>query len=113
MFGIIFSGFIFFLCAAVMFGIGIVQLKSKEPVGFYSGEEPPSRDELTDVNAWNKKHGMMWIIYGGCIVISWLIGLIMGDSIYVVIPYVVGLLVPIIPMIIYHHKLIKMYYVKQ
>ena len=33
--GAVFSGIIFGICSLVMFGIGISQLKSKEPVGFY------------------------------------------------------------------------------
>ena len=108
--GMIISGAIFGLCALVMFGIGISQLKSKEPVGFYSGIEPPAREQLSDVDAWNKKHGTMWIIYGVCIIASWIIGLFMGDSVYAVIPYTVGLIVPIVFMVIYHHKLVKRYF---
>ena len=108
--GMIISGAIFGLCALVMFGIGISQLKSKEPVGFYSGIEPPAREQLSDVDAWNKKHGTMWIIYGVCIVASWIVGLIFGDSVYAVIPYTVGLIVPIVFMVIYHHKLVKRYF---
>lgn len=53
--------------AALMIGIGISQLRSKKPVGFYSGVKPPREDELSDVGAWNKKHGIMWIIYGAII----------------------------------------------
>ena len=109
---IVISGIIFAICALFMFGIGITQLKSKEPVGFYSGEEPPSKEQITDVKAWNIKHGIMWIIYGFCIVVSWLCGLIIGNSIYILIPYLIGLLVPIIFMIMYHHKLIRMYFIK-
>ena len=42
--------FIIYVCAAaVMFFIGMVQLTSKKPVGFYSGEKPPSEADLTDV----------------------------------------------------------------
>ena len=55
---------IFFIVAMIMIGLGIFQLKSTSPVGFYSGEKPPREEELTDVKAWNKKHGMMWLIYG-------------------------------------------------
>ena len=108
--GLIISGIIFGLCALFMFGIGISQLKSKDPVGFYSGVEPPSREQLSDVDAWNKKHGTMWIVYGVCIIVSWFIGLFIGDSVYVVIPVTVGLLVPIVFMVIYHHKLEKKYF---
>ena len=55
---------IYVVVALFMVAIGIAQLKSKDPVGFYSGEEPPKAESLTDVSTWNKRHGMMWLIYG-------------------------------------------------
>ena len=85
--GTIISGVIFCIVAMIMLGIGVSQLKSKEPVGFYTGENPPKVDQLSDVNSWNKKHGVMWIIYGICIIGSWICSaFIGGDSIYSVIP---------------------------
>ncbi len=82
--GTIISGVIFCIVAMVMLGIGVSQLKSKEPVGFYTGEKPPKVDQLSDVNSWNKKHGVMWIIYGICIIGSWICSaFIGGDSIRV------------------------------
>ena len=32
------------ICAMFMFGIGLVQIKSKKPVAFYSGEKPPMEE---------------------------------------------------------------------
>ena len=97
MFGLIITGVIFGVCALIMFGIGISQFRSSEPVGFYTGIKPPTRDEISDVEAWNKKHAIMWIVYGCCIVISWMIGFFIGSgNILVVVPYFVGLIVSII-----------------
>ena len=40
-------GFIIYLGVSVfMLGIGVVQLRSKKPVAFYSGEKPPKAEEL-------------------------------------------------------------------
>lgn len=100
---------IFLIVASIMIGIGIFQLKSSSPVGFYSGEKPPSEDELTDVQAWNKKHGIMWLMYGIIIIISYFVGCIIGDSILCIIPLCGGLIVPVIIMIWYHRKLIRKY----
>ena len=72
---IFFALVIYLLVAAIMLGIGIFQYRSKSPVGFYSGEKPPMESELTDVDAWNKKHGKMWIWYGVIIIISYLAGI--------------------------------------
>lgn len=100
---------IYLIVAAMMIGIGISQLRSASPVGFYSGEKPPREEELTDVQAWNHKHGMMWLIYGVIILFSYFGGYIIGDSILCIIPFCGGLIVPIIMMIWYHHKLIREY----
>lgn len=100
---------IYLLVAFFMIGIGIVQLRSRKPVGFYSGEQPPSEDELTDVHAWNQKHGMMWLCYGGIIIVSALVGTWIGDSIWCTISMCGGVLLPIIIMIWYHHRLVRRY----
>ena len=111
--GTIISGVIFLVVALIIFGIGISQLRSKEPVGFYTGEKPPKAEQLSDVNAWNKKHGIMWIVYGICIICSWACSaFIGGNSIYSVIPLCIGTLIPIPVMAFLHHKLVKMYCIK-
>ncbi len=109
MFDAILSGVILGACAAIMFGIGLYQLKSKQPVGFYTGETPPDEKELTDVGAWNRKHGMMWILYGVCIAVAWVAGLLIGDSLLILIPFFGCLLLPIPLMILYHYHLVRKY----
>ena len=111
--GTIISGVIFCVVALIMLGIGISQLRSKDPVGFYTGEKPPKTEQLSDVHAWNKKHGIMWIIYGICIICSWICSaFIGGDSIYSVIPLCIGVLLPILVMVYLHHRLVKMYFIQ-
>lgn len=105
----IFGLVIYLMVAVFMAGIGISQLKSKSPVGFYSGEKPPREDELSDVKAWNKKHGLMWLFYSAIIMISYGIGAIVGDTIWCVLPMCGGIIIPLPIMIWYHHKLIKTY----
>lgn len=100
---------IYFIVALLMISIGVSQLKSQEPVGFYSGEKPPKKDELTDVISWNKKHGTMWVLYGIIIMISYFIGAMIGDSAWSVVPMCGGLLIPVVFMILYHNKLKKKY----
>lgn len=99
--GWIFSGVICGLCALVVICIGISQLVSKEPVGFYTGGEKPLRaSQLSDVKAWNRKHGWMWIIYGVCTVLAWLCGMMIGDSIVACVPFVIGFLGPLVFMVL-------------
>lgn len=98
------------LVALIMIGIGISQLKSKTPTGFYTGEKPPRPEELSDVDAWNKKHGRMWITYGIVIILSYLLFILIGlDTNGGLIVYCNGIILPIVVMIGYHNKLIKTY----
>lgn len=109
--GTIISGVIFGIVALIMLGIGVSQLKSKVPVGFYTGEKSPKTELLSDVHAWNKKHGIMWIIYGICIICSWTCSAFVGGGIYSVIP-LCGVLLPIPAMVLFHHRLVKMYFIQ-
>lgn len=112
MVGTIISGIVFMLCAAIMIGIGVSQIRSKEPVGFYSGGQAPKAQEITDVQGWNRKHGVMWVLYGIGLVLAWIFGLIIGDSVWVLIPLFVFAVLPIPGMVYYHHVLSKRYSVK-
>lgn len=105
----IISGVIMGFCALIMITIGISQWKSKKPVGFYTGEKAPEEKELSDVPAWNKRHGMMWIMYGVCILFAWICGLLLGDDLLALIPFLICVILPIPVMIAYHHKLVKKY----
>lgn len=98
------------LVALIMIGIGISQLKSKTPVAFYSGEKPPHPEELSDVDAWNKKHGRIWIIYGIVIILSYLLGVLVGlDTSSGLVLYCSGVIIPIVIMIGYHDRLTRTY----
>jgi len=95
------------ICAMFMFGIGLGQIKSKKPVAFYSGEKPPMEENVKDIEKWNRKHGIMWILYGIAIVFGIVGGVIVGDSPLLVIIYCGSLLLPIVIMVLYHKKLVK------
>jgi hypothetical protein len=60
---IIVSTIFVLICLLPLFIIGIVQYRSTKPVGFWSGKEPPKSEDITDVRAYNHKHGIMWIVY--------------------------------------------------
>ncbi len=109
LFCIIISVITYGIVSLIMMGIGISQLKSKTPVGFYSGEKPPKESEIADVQTWNRKHGIMWLVYGIIIMLSMVIGCLMGDSLLCLIPLCGGITVPLVFMIWYHHKLVRMY----
>lgn len=92
--------------------LGIVQYRSKDPVGFWSGKKPPEREQITDVRAYNRKHGLMWISYGVGFIVCFVCGLPFGGLIagYLCMIEAMG---GILAMIAYHNKLNRMYYRKQ
>lgn len=88
--------------------IGIVQYRSKDPVGFWSGKKPPKREQITDVQAYNHKHGLMWILYGVGFLFCFVCGLPFGGLIagYLCMVEVMG---GIVVMVAYHNKLNRLY----
>lgn len=104
---------ILFLVACIMFAIGISQLKSREPVGFYTGVKAPEKNKLRDVRAWNRKHGIMWILYGGSILLCGLVSLVAGvlecDSVFLIIMECAVWVAGIFVMAWYHGRLEKRY----
>lgn len=110
--GIIIGGVIFGVTALIMLGIGIAQLKSKAPVGFYTNEEPLHEAQLTDVRAWNREHGLMWIGYSVCLALGYAGSAWIGDELLALAPMMAGVLLPLIPMMLNHRRLVKKYQIK-
>ena len=102
--------FILSYVSLILIVIGIMQYKSQKPTGFYTGETPPKAEELTDVTAWNHRHGMMWIIYGAAIVPAFLSGLLIPHEMLAMLPVALVILGGIPVLILYHHKLKSTYY---
>ena len=101
------------LTAAVMIGIGVSQYKSRKPVGFYTGVKPPEEKSLRDVEAWNRKHGIMWIVYGGVIIGCGLVSLIAGvigcDSVFLTMAECAVMVGGVFVMMWYHVRLERLY----
>lgn len=91
--------------------IGIVQFRKKErPVGFWAGVEPPPPERVTDVRAYNRKHGMMWIVYSVGLAVFFLSGYVIDmDGLWSALfggGWAVG---GILVMMVYHTYLEKKY----
>lgn len=96
--------------ALIMTAIGVSQIKSKKPVGFYTGQEPPKEEQLTDVKQWNKKHGIMWMAYGIAMLCTNFVGPVAGGSIYTSIALTCVVTGGLLLMIWYHGRLEKKYF---
>ena len=100
---------IFLFVSLIMIGIGISQVKSKEPVGFYTGEKPPKKEEISDVTSWNRKHGMIWIGYGVAMTVSYLVSLLIPQE-FISFVFLLIVIIGALPvMIYYHHYLMRKY----
>ena len=101
--------FILIICTAPIVIIGIVQFNSKNPVGFWSGKEPPKKEQIIDVRGYNRRHGIMWILYGAGLIGCFVCGQPFGELIaaYLCMMEAIG---GIFVMAAYHNKLNRMYY---
>ena len=64
-------GLVFYLVAAFMLvWMGVSQISSKTLVGGGVFEKAPQPKEVSDGKAWNRKHGISWVVYGVCIIAS-------------------------------------------
>lgn len=99
--------------AAIMGLIGVCQVVKKDaPVGFYNVIDPPKKEEISDIIQWNKKHGMLWILYGICIELGFWLGYVMPSEVLEMIFMMGGVVLPLPLMIVRHHRLEKEYRVK-
>lgn len=110
MVGHIISLVVFLLVAVVMIIIGVSQIRSEKPVGFYTGETPPRGDELTDVVAWNKKHGYMWVVYGVIVISFFTMASFVKSENLAMVLLLSGIIGSLPIMMLYHSHLKKKYY---
>lgn len=97
------------ICAFIVILIGVFQMKSKNPVMFWSGVTPPSSEEITDVKAYNKKHGIMWILYGIGLMIAYGIGVLLKSGVVLGVAVSIEVFGGVIVMILYHNHLNTQY----
>lgn len=107
----IFSSVVLLIGTSPIIILGMVQYRSKDPVGFWAGKKPPRKEEITDVRAYNRKHGLMWILYGAGLIVCYVCGMPFGGlaAAYLCMAEVMG---GILIMIAYHNRLNRMYYRK-
>jgi len=98
------------IVAGIMIVIGIFQFCKKDnPVGFYNVIDPPKNEEISDIIQWNKKHGMIWIIYGLCIELGFWLGYFMPNEMLEMTFMMGGIVIPLPIMVIRHRMLKKKY----
>jgi len=101
------------IVAMIMVVIGMVQMTKRDvPVGFYNMIDPPKKEEITDINMWNKKHGLIWITYGLCIELGFGMGCIMPTEALEMICMMGGVVFPL-PFMVMKHKSLEKIYMKK
>ena len=85
-------------CSVLFTGIGIFAWKRKKPMWFWSGSTV-REEELSDVAAYNRANGIMWIGFSVVLWISTVAGYLHGQAggIVLIAGCIVG--IPILPVI--------------
>ena len=108
--GNIFFAVIVGLCACIFTFLGIWVIKKKEPGNFWTGQVVKAA-ELSDVKAYNKELGLLWIAFGGVLWIDALLGGIFGGrlgGIVMIASFVIGIpMLPVIYNMIYKKYMIR------
>lgn len=105
----IFSFVIIAFTSLIMIVIGIAQIKSKSPVGFYTGEKPLKEEQLSDVKTWNKKHGTMWILYGVAIITANIVCCFIWETVWTAVLLII-VIVGALPIMMWYHSRLKKEY---
>lgn len=89
-------------CATVVIGIGIFALNRKSPMHFWSGTEVKP-EEISNVRAYNRANGIMWIVYGSAYVLAAILGLAFQNVIGVALIIINCTLGLVILIVVYRH----------
>ena len=108
---IIIAGFIMLFCDVIFLWLGIHYIRSEKPLGFYTNEKPPKPEEITDVKAWNRKHGFSFMVFAAAITVVVLAPMFL-DSLVGIVIIILGTAAAIAGFIIYHKHLEKLYRIK-
>lgn len=91
---------IVWICALAFIAIGIYALKRKTPMHFWSGTTVKP-EEISDVKAYNKANGIMWILYGFTFILGGIFSLLFNTNIGGIIVAISSTLGLIILMLVY------------
>lgn len=103
---------IYSIVALIMVLIGVCEFRNQDkPVGLNIADEP-KKEEITDVVKWNRAHGMLWILYGIIIELSFFLGYIMPNEVLQMICLIGGVIIPLPLIVLGHRKLEGKYRVR-
>ena len=102
------------VCISPLIILGIVQYNSKSPVGFWAGQDPHKAAEISDIRAYNHKHGIMWITYGIGFIGCFATGYFFGEDWGLIAAVLSGIEVfgGLVGMVAYHNALEKRYWLE-
>ncbi len=97
---------IMFPVSALITGIGIYAWKRRKPMWFWSGSTV-SEEEISDVPAYNRANGIMWISFSAVFWISTALGLFHQEAAGIVLE--AGCLAGVPALIFTYQKIYKKY----
>lgn len=102
--------FVIMIPTSLLFtGIGIYAMRREKPMWFWSGSSVAEKD-ISDVKAYNRANGIMWIVFSGIFWISTLLGLYktnIAGAVLIVGCIVGGVVLPIAYRTIYERYRVR------
>ncbi len=96
--------------AALFTGLGVYAWTRKKPMWFWSGSTVDERD-ITDVRAYNRANGIMWLCYSAVFWISTVVGVFRMGAAGIVLA--VGCLAGIPALIVAYRRIYSKYKVQE
>ena len=87
-------------------GLGIYAWKRKKPMWFWSGSTV-EEEEISDVNAYNRANGILWLVFSALLWISTVLGYRYGEIGGICLLVSCLIAIPLLPLV--YGKILKKY----
>ena len=93
-------------CSLLLTGLGVYAWRREKPMWFWSGSTV-REDEITDVRAYNRANGIMWIGYSLIFWVSTIMGFWKMSAAGIVL--FVGCIAGFVPLVITYNRIYRKY----
>ena len=87
-------------------GLGIYAWKRKKPMWFWSGSTV-EEEEISDVKAYNRANGILWLVFSALLWISTVLGYLYGEIGGICLLVSCLIAIPLLPLV--YGKILKKY----
>ncbi len=84
-------------CSAVFTGLGLYAMRREKPMWFWSGSTV-REEEISDIPAYNRANGIMWIVFSGIMWISTFLAIVNMNAAGIVLVAGCAAAIPLLPL---------------